>query len=81
MDRSDPGPPDYGKHAESVIEVDLRSLATFERSERGEVWRGGAREGTGGLTDLRGFALQRGSFFKRFFGTVSGCGKGAQRVA
>ena len=28
-----------------------------------------------------GFALQRGSFFKRFFGTVSGCGKGAQRVA
>ena len=33
---------DYGKHANGVIEVDSRSLATFERSERGEVWRGGA---------------------------------------
>ena len=51
MDRSDPRPPDYGKHAESVIEVDTRSLATFERSERGEVWRGGAPGCTGGLTD------------------------------
>ena len=30
---------------------------------------------------LRGFALQRESFFKRFFGTVSGCGKGVRRVA
>ena len=34
-----------------MIEVVLRSLATFERSERGEVWRGGAPGGTGGLTD------------------------------
>ena len=31
---------DYGKHAISVIEVDRRLLEPFERSERGEVWRG-----------------------------------------
>ena len=39
---------DYGKHANRVIEVDLRSLAT----NRGEVWRGGGPVCAGSLTDL-----------------------------
>ena len=42
----------------SVIEVVSRLLEPFERSERGEVWRGVARRGWGGLTDLVNRGLQ-----------------------
>ena len=41
-----------------VIEVAARLLEPFERSERGEVWRGVARRGWGGLTDLVNRGLQ-----------------------
>ena len=41
-----------------MIEVAVRLLEPFERSERGEVWRGVARRGWAGLTDLVNRGLQ-----------------------